>query len=346
MKNEINNRKEIRKILVIKLRGMGDVVLSTIVLNPLKENFPDAKIDFLTEKPSNQLLEPLEEINKIIVFNRKSTFERFLLFFKIRRNNYDLVIDLFSNPATAQITFFSGARYRLGFPYRGRKYAYNYFGPTERNIYHSADLHLKLLEELGIKYKKSTLDFGLFKHDLEYINNYLAPLASSNKLICIISPSGGWNSKKCDTDILAKIADLVIEKYNVNIIIVWGPGDKNDAHMIQKQMQNPSFLAPSTSIRQMGALFKAADFTIANDSGPMHISAAVGTPTLSLHGPTSPTMQGPYGVIHETVRHDELDCIECNLIECPIEHQCFRELPIEKVMDKIDRLLKKNNLLS
>jgi len=95
----------------------------------------------------------------------------------------------------------------------------------------------------------------------------------------------------------------------------------------------------------MGALISGCNILIANDSGPMHISAAIGTPTLSINGPTNPRLQGPYGSKHEWIRLDELECIECNLLECPRNHECFKDLPDEKIIEKVDLLIKKNNIL-
>ena len=76
----------------------------------------------------------------------------------------------------------------------------------------------------------------------------------------------------------------------------------------------------------------------------MHIATAVKTPVLSLEGPTNPKRQGPYGNANESVRFDELDCIGCHQNNCPRNHECFRDLPVERVMEKIERIIKKNNL--
>ena len=117
------DKKSVNKILIIKLRGIGDVVLSTIVLDNLREDFPEVSIDYLTDPPSKPGLEGLQHINNVLAFPKNGLWQRLKLFLQIRRSNYDLVFDFFSNPTTAQITFLSGAKYRVGFPYQGRKYA-------------------------------------------------------------------------------------------------------------------------------------------------------------------------------------------------------------------------------
>ncbi len=342
MKTKIIDKNSVEKILLIKLRGIGDVVLSTVIFDSLKKKFPNAAIDFLTEKPGSEALKNMSLLNETIIFNRKSTWQRLKLFPFIRSKKYDLVIDLFSNPATAQITFFSGAKYRIGFPYKGRKYAYNFYGPCERSKYHAAQLHLELLKNIGIPIANKNLHFQIEKHSKIFADSWFANL--EKKLNVGIIPGGGWASKRCDPIKFAEIADAIADKYSTNIILIWGPEDKPEAEEIKAAMKNKSFLAPPTSIAQMAAVINNCDAVIANDSGPMHISTAVGTPTLSIHGPTNPKLQGPFGNKHEFVINDKLDCIVCNLLECPLNHECFLELPADSVMSHFSKLLDKNNI--
>ena len=337
------NKKYVKKILIIKLRGIGDVVLSTIVLDNLKEDFPEAIIDYLTDLPSKSVIEGLPQINKVITFPKQGIWRRLKLFLKIRWSNYDLIFDCFANPTTAQLTFISGARYKIGFPYKGRKYAYNYLGPAERNKYHSALLHLITLENAGLSHTKQNLYFYIDNSDYLIVKKYFKENNLINKIVVGFSPSGGWQSKKCEPEKFALIGNAIKKKYNVEILILWGKSDFDEATKIHQLIPN-SFLAPHTSIREMGAFIQSCSFLIANDSGPMHISTAVGTPVLSLHGPTDPLLQGPFGNKHEWINYAELDCIKCNLLVCPKKHECFIDLPLERIMEKLKLLIEKNNI--
>lgn len=340
MRAEIINKASVKKILIIKLRGIGDVVLSTVIFNSLQYFFPNAVIDFLTEKQGSEVLKNISMLNEIIIFNRKSTWQRLKLFPLVRSKKYDLIIDLFSNPATAQITFFSGAKYRIGFPYRYRKYAYNFYGPEERAKYHAAQLHLELLKNVEIPIIKNNLHFEIDNNSKTFAKKLFEQF--EKKLNIGIIPGGGWASKRCNPVKFAEIADAISDKYETNVILIWGPGDKAEAEQIQKKMKNKSFLSPPTSIMQMAAIINNCDVVIANDSGPMHISTAIGTPTLSIHGPTNPQLQGPFGSKHKFVSYNKLECIYCNLLECPREHECFLQLPVEKVMERFDSLVQEN----
>jgi lipopolysaccharide heptosyltransferase II len=339
------NFDEIKKILLIKLRGIGDVVLTTIVLDNIKAYLPNVKIDFLTDYPSVPILKPLSQINNVIPFDRKSLINRIKLFFKVRNSNYDLIIDFFSNPVSAQITYFSGAKYRAGFPYKGRAYAYNIYGPFERGKIHSADLHLELIKDVGFPIKSKNLHVGLSENSLLFAQKFFeANFSKSDSIFCII-PGGGWQSKRCDPIKFAEIADELLRIYNnIKILLLWGPGDKEEAELIKKYMKGEAFLAPNTSLEEMAAVISKCSLVIANDSGPMHIAAGLKIPTLSINGPTDPKLQGPYGENHAWVRHEELSCIGCNLLVCPKEHQCFIDLPITKVIKKVEELIFKNNI--
>ena len=143
------DKSKIRRILCIKLRGIGDVILSTVVFDNLLKEFSDAKIDYLTEPPSKAALEKLSFLNEIILYKKNESLAGLKTISKVFLNKYDLVLDFYSNPRTAMITYFSRAKYRAGFPYRGRTYAYNLFGPAERNKFHAAQLHLEYLKSIG-----------------------------------------------------------------------------------------------------------------------------------------------------------------------------------------------------
>ena len=127
---------EIKKILCIKPRGIGDIILSTIILENLISYFPEVKIDYLTESFAKEAVENNPLINKVLTMER--TEFPLKVAYRIRKEKYNLILDLWSNPRSAQITFLAGVKYRVGYGYRGRKYAYNILATSERGLHHSA----------------------------------------------------------------------------------------------------------------------------------------------------------------------------------------------------------------
>ncbi len=105
-------------------------------------------------------------------------------------------------------------------------------------------------------------------------------------------------------------------------------------------MKPPPLIGPKSSFGELSALIEKCDLIIANDSGPMHVSAALGRPTLGIFGPTDPQAHRPYSENSSYVIHSELHCIKCTKLVCPYNHECMIELPIEKVMIEIEKLMK------
>ncbi len=154
-----------------------------------------------------------------------------------------------------------------------------------------------------------------------------------------LNPSGGWSTKRWGLEHYAKLGDLISERYKASIILLWGPGEDADAEFIQRHMKAKAHLIPRTTLSQLGAIIGRCSFIVSNDSGPMHIAAALNVPTLGIFGPTNPFQQGPYGKNHRWVRKDDLDCLECALTKCPIGNICMTTLEVESVMNAFDLLI-------
>jgi ADP-heptose:LPS heptosyltransferase len=129
-------------------------------------------------------------------------------------------------------------------------------------------------------------------------------------------------------------------------VLTWGPGQLPDVEKIRAMMRHEAFIPPATTLPQLGALLSRFRGVVSNDSGPMHIAAAVGTPVLGIYGPTNPILQGPYGDKNLTVRNESLDCLGCNLTACPIGNPCMLELSVNAVFAAAGELLKKNPIPS
>lgn len=333
----------VRSILVIKLRAIGDVLLSTIVTRNLRLAFPDARIDFLTEPPALGVLEGNPFLNDILLFDRKR-MSGLDLIRTVRSKKYDMVIDLFGNPRTALVTRLSGARHRVGYRFRGRTYAYNVIVQPRGGLVHNTQFNLDALERIGVEIRDRNLYFGLGSNDEEYVERFLIEAGLAGKKLVCINPGGGWYTKRWGLDRFAALGDEIASKYDVRIILSWGPGQESDVESIRSMMKHAAVIPPPTSLKQLGALLKRCTFMVTNDSGPMHIAAALKTPIVGIYGPTNPALQGPYGDGHVVVRKEGLDCLGCNLTACPIGHPCMLDLQVSDVFTAVESLIKKNNL--
>ena len=330
--------EEIKKILCIKPRGIGDIILSTIVLENLKAAFPHSEIHYLTEEFAKRAVENNPFVSKILTFNKKDFVLSIIR--KVRKEKYDLVFDFWSNPKTAQITFLSGAKYRVGYEKRGRKYAYNYLGKNGTMGEHAAEDNLVLLKAIDVPITSKRIIYQTTKEEKTFAENFFSELNNQDHLIIGVIPSGGWESKRCDPVKWIEICNEIQKKYKAQFIILWGPGDEKDVKMISEGLQPPPVIGPKSTFGELSALIEKCDLIIANDSGPMHVSAALGKPTLGIFGPTDPIAHRPYSENSSYVIHSELHCIKCTKLVCPYNHECMLELPVEKVMNEIEKLMK------
>ena len=337
----IIDRAGVRSILVIKLRAIGDILLSTVVTKNLRDAFPDARIMYLVEPPGVDVLRGNPFVDGTVVFDRR-TMSGAALIAAVRHGGFDLVIDLFGNPRTALVTRLSGARYRVGYRFRGRSYAYNIVVEPRGDRVHNTRFNLDALEALGIAITDSNIYFQWAGEDESRVRRFLDEAGLSDHTLVGLNTGGGWYTKRWGLERFAALGDMLAARYGVRIVLLWGPGQREDVETVQGLMHHTPFIPPETSLSQLGALLRQLTLVVSNDSGPMHIAAAVGTPVLGIYGPTNPALQGPYGDRHVVVRREGLDCLGCNRTQCPIGHPCMLTLEVDTVMQGILALCERN----
>ena len=329
----------VRRILVIKLRGIGDVLLSSIVTSNLRAAFPKARIDFLTEPPSRDMISGNPFIDELVLF-QPGVLSTLRMFGELHRRKYDLVFDLFCNPRSAQMTFATCAPVRVGYPFRGRAYAYTVHVRSRSDAVHTTEFNLDTLAALDIPIRERRIIFPLPADAEAWAVDYCTTLGHDGLLVGI-SCSGTWESKRWKLPSVAAFADAIAERYGALPLLLWGPGERDDVEFVLRSMKQHAVIAPPTTLKQMGALLSRCDVVLANNSSPLHIAEAVGTPVLGIFGPTNPHLQGPILPESEWVRKEDLDCLGCNYTTCPIGNICMTELSIESVLTVFDSVVRR-----
>jgi ADP-heptose:LPS heptosyltransferase len=335
----------VRSILVIKPRAAGDVVLASPVLLNLHRALPHATLEVLTERPFADLVHGLPGVSGVVVYDR-ARMSGLDLIRSVRRRRYDMVIDLFGNPRTALVTFLSGARVRVGFRFGWRGYAYTIRLVPRGASVHNVEFNLDALRGLNVPVVDTSPVVPYTSADLHFVEEFFdaagvrkspdAPGAGKlpgaagggGKTLVAVNSSGGWYTKRWGRDRFAALCDILIRDHNCSVVLTWGPGEREHVESIRATMRETPLLPPATTFPQLAALLSMCDAVISNDTGPMHIAAAVGTPVLGIFGPTNPSLQGPYGPGHLTIRNESLTCLGCNLTACPIPNgvKCRIEL--------------------
>jgi ADP-heptose:LPS heptosyltransferase len=340
----ILDKEKINKILLIKFGGMGDVLLTTPVLPNLKEYFPNAVIYFLTLRQTRDILMDNYYISRVITYDKKEDKSLFLIK-HVRKQKFDLVIDLFCNPRTAFFTFCSGAKYRFGFDFRGRGYAYNIKMKGRGGKVHNVEFNLDALRKLEIPITLKKLNISVNVVHEEFANDFINKHNIASKNIIGISMTGNWEAKKYKTNDYIEVVNKINKIYDVNFILIWGnENEKKECEKVQANFKDNSFVIPDSPIRYLAAIIKKCDLIIGNDSGPMHIAVTQGVPVLGIYGPTDQALQGPYGENNLTVVNANIDCLYCNLLDCKIGNVCMTELSKDLIIEKLNELIKVNNL--
>lgn len=294
----------VKKILIIQYQPFGDVLLNTGYLPVLRRKFPDAQIDFLVRKPYDIIMKNNPHIDETITFRNGQGIsyfiERLKLIKRIRTKKYDVVIDQIRNTGSAQITLFSGARYRLGFTDKRWKSLYNYGVPRKNVRYYSA-LKFDVLEPLGIKEEPHELFYYIEDESMVYVNKWLKQENLKPGQFVCFSPGSPVKTKQWNLKNYAGLGDRIVSELQMPLVVLWAPKELKDAQNVQSLMKEKSILAPSTTFNQAAAMLKNCTLLICNDGGLNHLSVATGTPSIALFGKHGPRRWSP--VIFENHFH-------------------------------------------
>jgi ADP-heptose:LPS heptosyltransferase len=292
--------KEIHKILIIQQKPFGDILLNTGYFQELRKHFPKARIDFLIQKPFVTVLQGNPHLDNLIVMDKEKGYKYFLpyikVILKIRKIKYDLVIDQLRGTSSARIVLFSGAPFRLGHKLNTKKrmgitfkrwnWLYN-IGTERGKIRYYSRFKFDLLEPLGIKEVQHNIQYFVKHESHEYIKSWLRETGLVEKEFIVFSPGTPVRKKQWDLDYYARLADIIQDKLNCKVIILWGPGEYEDAEYIKKQSKSDIIIAPPTTFNQAAALLNYTKVLICNDGGINHLAVSQETPSLAIFGAKS-----------------------------------------------------------
>jgi len=326
-----------RRILIVQLRQLGDVLLTTPAAEVLRSNFPGAVIDFLTEPPSDQLLRGNPFIDNVLAYDRAEPLK---WLFKIRSGRYDLVVDFMSNPRSALLTFFSGAAVKAGPGHTASAWAYNkkFISPEGTSPY-AAFQKIDFLAGLGLDrvfYPYPKLPRS--ETDGRWAEGVLTALRLRHRGTIAFAPASRRATRQWPAEHYARLAALAAGRLKVNVLLLWGPGERGLAEQIAALAGSPDVrTAPETkTLPELSALLRGTALLVSNCSGTKHIAQASGVPTLGIYGSSRPeNWTPPADPNHQVIRNETLACIGCRKNDCPINMKCLRELSPEAVFAKL-----------
>lgn len=323
----------IGNLLVIQLRQIGDVVLTTPIPHLLKEGLPGCRVSFLTEAPSHKLLEGNPHIDRVFLNDRRGGIGKSLaLARRLRQERFDAVLDFMANPRSALLAFLCGAPIRISYPVRGRGLLYTHRVRPDDG--YASDYKKCLLRPLGIRGEWNRPEIFLNEGEKrEGLALRASVLEGEAARLVTVDPSHRRALRQWPAEHYGALCGRLEESLGARAVVLWGPGEEAVADAVVEASRGRARKAPATNLRQMAALIAAADLHLGNCSAPRHVAVAVGTPSFTILGSTSAGWTYP-GREH-THTALELECQPCNSRECARDIACLRDLWPEEVLGRL-----------
>jgi lipopolysaccharide heptosyltransferase II len=319
------------RILLTRMKFIGDVVLTTPVIRSVRNAYPGAFIAYMGEREAVSLLEGNPCLDDIIPFDlsRPSVLEQTRIALLLRRRRFDLAIDLFGNPRSALVTRLSGARVRVGPDRKGRGRLYSIRVHDDGSPKSAIEFHTQALTAAGIPVSARTTELFPARAEREAVRLLLRhgdPFIDTARPLVGIHPGASWPAKHWLPERFAALADLLTERDGVQVLFTAGPRDADTIRAIRAHTGSRVRVVEHLSLRSLAALVSLCSAFVSNDAGPMHIAAAVGTPTIGLFGPGEENIWFPYDASsgHRALRAD-VPCHPCHLDFCNREGDGFME---------------------
>jgi heptosyltransferase-1 len=337
------------RILIIKPSAIGDVVHALPILNLVRKKWPAAKIAWLVTPACAGLLEGHPQLDEVILFDRKrlgALWRRPWLWFALRRftrslrdRKFDLVIDLQGLFRSGWLAKKTRAPVRVGFA-NARELAWIFYThrvSIDTMEQHAVSRYLKVARFIGCDDNPVEFVFATTEEDREYAKG----LVRADKNVypteyAVLLPGTNWLTKRWPIQRFAGLVNPLRER-GLACVVAGGP----DVVAMAREIPGTIDVTGKTSLRQLTALLEGAALVVANDSGPMHIAAALGRPLVTPFGPTNPVRTGPYGRMDSVIRLD-ISCSPCYSRSCS-HRSCLQFLDVAPVLELADEQMNRGS---
>jgi ADP-heptose:LPS heptosyltransferase len=331
-------------ILIILMGSLGDIIRALCLICHLKSHWPQSRISWLVEARWAELIRLHRQIDKVIIFRREwRASALWQLYKELSQQDFDITLDLQRIFKSGLFSLLSGAKRRIGV-HRNNAKELNWLFNNEHISYVDDNLsklshYLKFTEQLGLP-AATALDFGFDRFD----GNKILPTAVveiQNSFIAVVMGSS-WETKDWYFEGYCRLVQQILSFLKRDVVLLGDSSQSPAARRLSKNMDSHKVIdLTGNSLVEMTAVLKAAAAGVGPDSGPGHLAAAVGTPYVTLFGPTPPGRHAPYGCDHLVVQ-TEKDCIPCYKKRCPGRNrECMYDIDPERVMEKLIKALKR-----
>ncbi|MBJ6725943.1 lipopolysaccharide heptosyltransferase I [Geomesophilobacter sediminis] len=344
------------RVLIVKTSSLGDVIHALPLLDYLKQAVPGVEIDWVVEEPFRMILEGNPHLSRLFTVRTKAWRKSPLaaetrrevaeLKEALRARDYDMVFDVQGNFKSGLIGWLTGCAERIGFDRETVREPLNLLFTTRRVPMRKLDYHVteKYLRVVSVPFGK---DFRTMQLVSEIVTspqedaNAAALMATlSDGLVFLFHCGTSWRTKLWAQTRWVELGREILDTFReASILLTWGDQAERDrATEIAREIGPGARVIDRYPLKALTAILKKVDLVVAGDTGPVHIAAAVGTPTVSIFRATDGKLTGPRGELHVAVQ-SPLHCAKCGRKECDKDRQCSESVKVEPVLAAVKKLL-------
>ena len=337
------------RILLVRTDRIGDLVLSTPAIRAVRAAFPRGYVAAMVSPVTRPLVDGHPALDEVITFDKdhlhrgwRGTWQ---LTQALRARRFDLALILHTTNRVVLLTWLASIRYRVGYA-RRLGWLLTHPRPYEKRFgeRHELEYTLDLLRGAGIPAEDRTLEIASHPEGQGAVAAWLAQAGvASHEFLVLLHPGASCPSKRWPAERFAAVADRLAAARGARVVVIVGPGDDALAATVARDARSPLLIPPRPfTLAELPWLLRRAQCLISNDSGPVHLACAVGTPVVAIFGRwgpgLSPTRWGPTGP-QSVVLHHDVGCRPCLAHRCQIHFECLQAVSVEEVISAADRLL-------
>lgn len=337
----------VKNILIIKLSAIGDVIHALPVSYAIKETYPDAHVTWVVEPPAYNLLTNNPYIDEIIVFHKKEFkkkegFKKHFapLMKQLRARKYDIVLDLQGLAKSGILAFLARGKKKIG-TCDMRELSGLVSKPTvgKNAGGHIVERYLDVARAIGCRTEKIVFPICATQEEKDHAQRYLLE-GGVGGAYAVLAVGTNWENKCWHPTSFAKLADWLNQQGVTPVLVGGGAKDEARAKAILANMHEKAVsLIGKTTLKELSVVIQGACVFIGGDTGPAHMAAGLGVPTIELMGPTDANRNGPYRQMNNAIEIDA-ECKHCWKRKCRKEIDCLGQIPLERVIDKVRPYLK------
>jgi len=341
--------EDFKRILVVRTDRLGDVLLSTPVIKALRDNYPHAYIAMMVSPHCKDVVEGNPCLDEVIIYDKDGKHSSWRRSFKFARNlkkrMFELALILHPTNRVHLVTFIAAIPRRVGYDHKlGFLLTDKVKHLKQLGQKHELEYNLDLLRYLGIEPQDKNPFMPIRADSERWAGEILEQegLCKNDKLLAL-HPGASCPSKIWPYQRFAEAADRLVKNYGFKVVILAGPKDVALAEGLLREIKSEAInLAGKTSVSQLASVLKRCRLFISNDSGPVHLASAVGTPVISIFGRAqeglSPKRWGPLG-LKDIILHKKVGCIECLAHNCVKNFACLKAITVDDVVAAADAIL-------